>query len=96
MEPMQPPPLAELIVGVKRDPLFGMILVIGGGGIFVELLKDATPLLLPTSRAEVEAALRGLKSFALLDGFRGKPVAAISPVVDAIMAIADYAAAQSG
>lgn len=93
MEPMQPPPLAELIVGVKRDPLFGMILVIGGGGIFVELLKDATPLLLPTSRAEVEAALRGLKSFALLDGFRGKPVAAISPVVDAIMAIADYAAA---
>ena len=91
LEPMQSPPLAELIVGVKRDPLFGMVLVIGAGGIFVELLKDATPLLLPVSRSDVEAALRGLKSFALLDGFRGRPAANLGPVIDAIMAIARYA-----
>jgi len=91
MEPMQAPPLAELIVGVKRDPLFGMVLVIGAGGIFVELLKDATPLLLPVSRSDVEAALRGLKSFALLNGFRGRPAAKLDPVIDAIMAIAAYA-----
>lgn len=91
MEPMQAQPLAELIIGVKRDPLFGMVLVIGAGGIFVELLKDATPLLLPVSRDDVEAALRGLKSFALLNGFRGRPAANLAPVVDAIMAIADYA-----
>jgi acyl-CoA synthetase (NDP forming) len=91
MEPMQAPPLAELIVGVKRDPLFGMVLVIGAGGIFVELLKDATPLLLPVGRSDVEAALRGLKSFALLDGFRGRPAADLDPVIDAIMAIAAYA-----
>lgn len=92
LEPMQSQPLAELIVGVKRDPLFGMVLVIGGGGIFVELLKDAKPLLLPTTRDEVAATLRGLKSFALLDGFRGRPVADLKPVIDAIMAIANYAA----
>jgi len=91
MEPMQAPPLAELIVGVKRDPLFGMVLVIGAGGIFVELLKDATPLLLPVSRNDVEVALKGLKSFALLDGFRGRPAANLEPVIDAIMAIASYA-----
>lgn len=91
LEPMQPPPLAELIVGVKRDPLFGMVLVIGAGGIWVELLKDAVPLLLPAGRGEVEAALRRLKSFALLDGFRGRPAAALDPVVDSIMAIARYA-----
>lgn len=91
LEPMQPPPLAELIIGVKRDPLFGMVLVIGAGGIFVELLKDATPLLLPVTRRDVEAALRGLKSFTLLDGFRGRPVARLDPVIDAIMAIAAYA-----
>ncbi|UVC10545.1 acetate--CoA ligase family protein [Rhizobium sp. TH2] len=91
MEPMQAPPLAELIVGVKRDPLFGMVLVVGAGGIFVELLKDARPLLLPVSRGDVEAALRGLKTFPLLDGFRGKPRANLEPVIDAIMAIAGYA-----
>jgi acetate---CoA ligase (ADP-forming) len=91
MEPMQAPPLAELIVGIKRDPLFGLVLVIGAGGIFVELLKDATPLLLPVSRNDVEAALRGLKTFALLNGFRGRPAANLDPVIDAIMAIAAYA-----
>lgn len=91
MEPMQAAPLAELIVGVKRDPLFGLVLVIGAGGILVELLKDATPLLLPVSRADVENALRGLKSFALLDGFRGKPKVQLEPVIDAVMAIAAYA-----
>ncbi|MGO4441112.1 acetate--CoA ligase family protein [Rhizobium sp. RAF56] len=91
MEPMQAPPLAELIVGVKRDPLFGMVLVVGAGGIFVELLKDAKPLLLPVSRGQVEAALRSLKTFPLLDGFRGKPRADLEPVIDAIMAIASYA-----
>lgn len=91
LEPMQPSPLAELIVGVKRDPLFGMVLVIGAGGVLVELLKDATPLLLPVGRHDVEAALRGLKSFALLDGFRGRPAADLDPIIDAIMAIAAYA-----
>ncbi len=91
MEPMQAAPLAELIVGVKHDPLFGLVLVIGAGGILVELLKDATPLLLPVSRADVENALRGLKSFALLDGFRGKSKVQLEPVIDAIMAIAAYA-----
>jgi acyl-CoA synthetase (NDP forming) len=91
VEPMQAAPLAELIVGVKRDPLFGMVLVVGAGGIFVELLKDARPLLLPVSRGDVEAALRSLKTFPLLDGFRGKPRADLGPVINAIMAIANYA-----
>lgn len=93
IEPMQPPPLAELIVGVKRDPLFGLVLVIGAGGILVELMKDAATLLLPVTRAEVEAALRGLRAFALLDGFRGRPRAPLDKVVDAVMAIADHAGA---
>lgn len=93
LEPMQAPPLAELIVGVKRDPLFGMVLVVGAGGILVELMKDAVSLLLPVTRADVEAAIRGLKCFPLIDGFRGRPAADLAPVVDAVMAIAGYAAA---
>ncbi|WP_299506782.1 acetate--CoA ligase family protein [Cypionkella sp.] len=91
LEPMQPQPVAELIVGIKRDPLFGMVLVVGGGGIFVELLKDAASLLLPASRNDIEAALRSLKSFALLDGFRGRPQVNLTPVIDAIEAITAYA-----
>jgi hypothetical protein len=91
LEPMQSAPLAELIVGVKRDPLFGQVLVIGAGGILVELLKDAATLLLPVTRDEVSSALRNLKSFSLLDGFRGQPKADLDAVVDAIMAIASYA-----
>lgn len=92
MEPMQPEPLAELIVGVKRDPLFGMVLVIGAGGILVELMADARQLLLPASRADIERELRLLKSFALLDGFRGKAKADIAKIIDAIAAVANYAA----
>ena len=57
----------------------------------VELLKDATPLLLPVARSDVEAALRGLKCFALLNGFRGRPAVNLEAVIDAIMAIAAYA-----
>ncbi|WP_235889811.1 acetate--CoA ligase family protein [Brucella haematophila] len=91
LEPMQSAPLAELIVGVKRDPLFGQVLLIGAGGILVELLKDAATLLLPVSRSEVRSALQNLKSFSLLDGFRGRPKADLEAVVDAIMAIASYA-----
>jgi acyl-CoA synthetase (NDP forming) len=94
-EPMQPAPLAELIVGVKRDPLFGLVLVLGAGGILVELLKDARPLILPVDRAEVEAALRALRVFPLLDGFRGRPRARIAPVVDAVMAVAACALAEA-
>lgn len=93
LEPMLAPPLAELIVGVKRDPLFGMVLVVGAGGIFVELLKDATPLLLPVSAEDVKAALTSLKCFPLMAGFRGRPAASLDSVVGAVMAIAHYAAA---
>ncbi len=93
LEPMASGALAELIVGVKADPHFGMVLVIGAGGILVELLGDACRLLLPATRAEVEAGLRSLKVFRLLDGYRGKPKADVASIVDAIMAVASYAEA---
>jgi acyl-CoA synthetase (NDP forming) len=83
--------VAEFIVGVKRDASFGLVLVIGAGGILVEMMQDAASLLLPTSRAEVESAIRGLKSARLLAGYRGKPAGDSAALVDAVMAVAAFA-----
>ena len=77
--------VAELIVGFTRDPLFGPVMTVGSGGVLVELLKDSATLLLPASRDEVEAALRGLKLFPLLDGFRGRPKADLDAAIEAVI-----------
>jgi acyl-CoA synthetase (NDP forming) len=88
--------VAELIVGITRDPLFGPVMTVGTGGVLVELLKDSATLLLPASRAEIEAALRGLKMFPLLDGYRGRAKADVSAAVDAILAISDFVQERAG
>jgi acyl-CoA synthetase (NDP forming) len=91
IEKMMTGALAELIVGVTRDPQFGLSLTVGAGGILVELLSDTATLLLPTTRADIERALRGLRCFALLEGYRGRPRANTAQVVDAIAAVAAFA-----
>lgn len=83
--------VAELIVGIQRDQQFGPALVIGAGGILVELIADSASLLLPTDRQAVRGAVKGLASAALLQGFRGRPAGDMEAVVDAVMAIAAYA-----
>jgi hypothetical protein len=88
---MAKPPLAELIVGIKRENDFGLALVIGAGGILVELLKDSRSLLLPTTDGAIRQALLSLRSAALLQGFRGREVADLDALVTAIRAVADYA-----
>ncbi len=85
--------VAELIVGVKRDPAFGLALVLGSGGVLVELLRDSATLLLPTDRRSVEHALATLKGAPLLAGFRGRPKADVGAVIDAVMAVAAFAEA---
>ena len=87
--------VAELIVGITRDSQFGLVLTIGSGGILVEVLRDTATLLLPASREHIEAALAGLKSAPLLQGYRGKPGADMPACIDAIMAIQQYALSNS-
>jgi acetate---CoA ligase (ADP-forming) len=87
--------LAELIVGITRDPLFGPVMTIGSGGVLVELLKDSTTLLLPATRADIEAALRGLKMFPLLIGYRGRAKADLEGAIDAILSVAEFAVAHA-
>lgn len=83
--------IAELIVGITRDALFGPVMTVGSGGVLVELLQDSATLLLPVGREEIERALRGLKLFPLLDGYRGRPRADFSAAVDAILGVAAFA-----
>ena len=96
LERMATPPLAELIVGIKRETGFGLALVIGAGGILVELLKDSRSLLLPTTDGAIRHALSSLRSAALLQGFRGREAADLEALVAAIRAVADYACENAG
>jgi acyl-CoA synthetase (NDP forming) len=91
LEPMAKAPLAELIVGIKRENDFGLALVIGAGGILVELLKDSRSLLLPTTDGAIRNAVLSLRSAPLLQGFRGREAADLEALVAAIRAVADYA-----
>ena len=88
--------VAELLVGVTRDPLFGHLMTVGAGGVLVELLKDSVTLLLPATREEVDAALRSLKMFPLLDGYRGRPRGDLDAVIDAVLGIAAFVADNAG
>lgn len=96
LERMAAPPLAELIVGIRREPGFALALVIGAGGILVELLKDSRSLLLPTTDGAIREAVLGLRSAPLLQGFRGRPAVDLGALVRAIRAVADYACEHAG
>lgn len=93
VEPMARAPLAELVVGIRRDAQFGLAMTLGSGGILVELLGDTITLLLPSTRAEIAAALESLKVARLLDGYRGGAAADKAAVVAALEGLANYAVA---
>ncbi|WP_019528494.1 acetate--CoA ligase family protein [Dasania marina] len=91
IEKMSAAPVTELIVGIKREQGFGLSLVIGAGGILVELMKESVSLLLPTSRDAVRDAIKQLKVYKLIEGFRGKEPGDLEATVDAVMAVANFA-----
>ena len=87
--------VTELIVGVGRDPQFGLFLTLGAGGIFVELLRQTEQVLLPASPEDIAAALARLPLHKVLGGYRGKPGCDMPALVDAIARIADWAMAHA-
>lgn len=74
----------ELLVGGVRDPAIGPLLVVGAGGIEAEVHRDRRVLLAPVTSRQADRALRGLRMFPLLDGFRGRPVVPLAPIVDVV------------
>ena len=93
IEEMVDRPIVELIVGVTRDAAHGLILTIGAGGVLTELLQDNVSMLIPSSEAAIENALRSLKVSALISGYRGQPAADRQAIIAAILSIQNYALA---
>jgi acyl-CoA synthetase (NDP forming) len=86
----------EVLVGVTRDPTFGLMLVVGAGGVQTELLADTTSRPLPVTRAEIVAMLGEVRSLRSLEGFRGAPVADMPALVQAVAGVARLAQALGG
>lgn len=89
VSPMLAPPVAELVVGVYRDPHLGPVLTLGAGGTWIEVLRDVTHRVLPVGTGEVEAAIRELKVSAMLTGARGGRAARLGVIVQAASALAE-------
>lgn len=83
----------EMIVGIKRDPLFGPAIVCGFGGIFVEVLRDVVVRVPPLDHAEALAMLAELRGAALLRGVRGRPPADVAALAAALVGVARLAEA---
>jgi acyl-CoA synthetase (NDP forming) len=84
----------ELIVGVRRDPRFGPVALVGLGGIYAELLGDVGVALAPLDRREAGRLLESLQGAALLKGARGRAAVDIGAAADAAVALSRLAAAR--
>jgi acyl-CoA synthetase (NDP forming) len=86
----------ETVVGVSHDPLFGPVVMVGLGGIFIEVLKDVTFRVPPFGNDEAERMLHELQGYPLLKGVRGADPADIPALVDVIMKVQRLAQDLSG
>ena len=74
--------VAEILLGLRRDPVYGVSLTLGMGGVTAEVLADTVTLILPATEAEVTAAMRKLRLWPLLDGYRGRTKADMAAVAN--------------
>ncbi len=91
VQPMVPKGV-EVMVGARHDPQFGNLVVVGLGGVLVEVLRDTALGLAPVRPSEALAMLRGLKGAALLDGFRGAPAVDVPRLAEIICRFSELAA----
>ncbi len=82
----------ELIVGVKRDPVFGAVLLVGLGGVTAELFQDRALELPPLSERLARRMLESLRSWPLLQGYRGRPRVNVDRLIEILMRVSYLAA----
>lgn len=75
----------EVACGMKKDSSFGPVLMFGLGGVFIEILKDVSFQIAPISRKEALEMIRGIKSFNILKGFRGRPPANLKEIAEILV-----------
>lgn len=86
----------ELLVGLRRDPVFGPVLALGTGGILVELVREVRLLFPPFDADRVVDTLAALRAGTLLAGFRGKPAIPLEIVAEPITRLAQFYLAHAG
>jgi acetate---CoA ligase (ADP-forming) len=86
------PPGREMIAGISRDPVFGPMLVVGLGGVWVEALGDVALSPVPIDRDDALTLVRRLRGAALLDGFRGEPPSDVGALADLLVGLSRFAA----
>ena len=82
--------VAEILVGLIVDPQFGLTLTLGAGGTLTEILRDTICLLPPFTPAAIAEALRSLKVYHLLQGYRGRPAGDVPALIETILAVTRY------
>jgi len=95
LQPMAPEGV-EVVAGVRVDPGFGPLIVVGFGGVLVELLRDSAVELAPVNAGEAGRMLRKLRGAALFDGFRGAAAVNVDRLADIIVRLSEFAADQCG
>lgn len=82
--------VAELLVGVTKDPAHGYVLTLAAGGVLTELLEDSQSLLVPATGAEISSAIEKLKLAKIIKGYRGDAAADKSAIVKAVIAVQNF------
>jgi len=83
----------EVLIGARTDPQYGPFLVVGLGGIFVEVLKDVSIRLLPVDEREAREMLRELRGYKVLEGVRGQKPRDVNALVKAMVGLSEIFAA---
>jgi acetyl-CoA synthetase len=84
----------EIMMGARIDPVFGPLVLVGLGGILVELVKDRVVDLAPVGVTQARAMLTRLKGAALLQGFRGAPAVDLDRLAEIVARFSEFAADQ--
>ena len=87
VQPMLPGAGYELIIGARRDPVFGPVVIFGAGGIFTEILRDRTIALPPLNRALARQMIEGTRLAPLLKGYRGQTAVSLEVIEEVLIRV---------